>query len=503
MDYLYSPTVKNKVVQMLPFYTLIGLNKDLSTPVYQQIANRIIQLIRDGIIKPGTFIPSSRVMAEMLSVHRKTVVAAYEDLASQDWIETIPRKGIIVSKNLPELKPRSFKAVSGAPAFSAKPAFSYHKIKPLVAPAIKKKSYRFVINDGFPDPRIAPIDTLFRQYRYFFQRPSSDGSIMHGDKAGSMNLRMAISRFISDTRGMNTEASNLLLTRGAQMAIFIAARMLLKPGARVIVGDPSYSMANNIFEQFGAKLIKVPVDNEGINVDEIERLCIKQKPDMLYIIPHHHHPTTVTLSAGRRMKLLSLIREYRLPVIEDDYDYDFHYTRSPILPLASADHGGYVIYISSITKCFASSIRMGYLVSSEEFVNQAAQLREMIDIRGDVLLEESLAILFNNGDMQKHLKKSVKIYQQRRDLFCDLLQKEFAGKLSFAKPSGGMSVWVKFDKKYNLKEISQQAGVQGLYIADGTSYNTGKAKHNALRMGFASLNEKEMQGVIGILKKLL
>ena len=167
LDYLYSPILKNRVVQMLPFNTLIGLNKNLSTPAYHQIANRIIQLIRDGIIKPGTFIPSSRVMAGMLSVHRKTVVAAYEDLASQDWIETIPRKGIIVSKNLPELKPRSFKAVSGVPAFSVRPPFSYQKIKLPLVSAIKNKAYRFVINDGFPDPRIAPIDILFRQYRYF------------------------------------------------------------------------------------------------------------------------------------------------------------------------------------------------------------------------------------------------------------------------------------------------------------------------------------------------
>ena len=187
-----------------------------------------------------------------------------------------------------------------------------------------------------------------------------------------------------------------------------------------------------------------------------------RKPAMLYIIPHHHHPTTVTLSAARRMKLLSLIREYKLPVIEDDYDYDFHYARSPILPLASADHDGYVIYIGSITKCFASSIRMGYLVATEDFVNNAAQLKRMIDIRGDVLLEESLAILFNNGDMQKHLKKSLKIYQQRRDLFCDLLEKEFKGKLSFIKPSGGMSVWVRFDKRYPLQKISEKASGAGI-----------------------------------------
>ena len=224
---------------------------------------------------------------------------------------------------------------------------------------------------------------------------------------------------------------------------------------------------------------------------------------MLYIIPHHHHPTTATLSAGRRMKLLSVIREFKQSIIEDEYDYDFHYARSPILPLASAGHGGYIIYIGSITKTFASSIRIGYLVAPEDFVIQAAELKKMIDIRGDVLLEESLATLFNNGDMQRHLKKAVKIYHQRRDLFCHLLQNEFEGKLSFIKPSGGMSVWVKFDKRFDLKEVSLKAGAKGLFMADGSTYNTGKVNYNALRMGFASLNEKEIQGVIAILKKLI
>lgn len=488
---------------MLPFQTLLSVNRNLSAPVYHQVASGIISLIQDGTIRPGAFLPSSRVMAEMLTLHRKTIVAAYEELTAQDWIETIPRKGIIVARNLPELKPRSFKAASLVSPYKEKTAIFYQQINTIKRVGNRNKAYRFVINDGFPDSRIAPVDTLLRQYRYLLQRPSSDRQVMYGDPAGTLNFRTALATFLSGTRGLDIDTSNLLVTRGAQMAIYIAASMLIKQGSSVIVGEPNYGTANSIFEYFGAKLIKVPVDENGIDVDAIEKLCRKKKPAMLYIIPHHHHPTTVTLSAARRMKLLSLIREYKLPVIEDDYDYDFHYARSPILPLASADHGGYVIYIGSITKCFASAIRMGYLVAPEDFVNNAAQLKRMIDIRGDVLLEESLAILFNNGDMQKHLKKSLKIYQQRRDLFCDLLENEFKDKLSFTKPSGGMSVWVQFDKRYELKQIAEKASTQGLFMGDGSFYNTGKINYNALRMGFASLNEKEIQGAMGVLKKVV
>jgi GntR family transcriptional regulator/MocR family aminotransferase len=199
--------------------------------------------------------------------------------------------------------------------------------------------------------------------------------------------------------------------------------MILKDGSAVVVGEPNYFMANMIFQQCGAKLVNVAVDDSGIDVDAIEKICKRKKPDMLYIIPHHHHPTTVTLSADRRMKLLQLIRAYKLPVIEDDYDYDFHYSSSPILPLASADHGGNVIYIGSLTKTLAPSIRVGYMVAPENFINETAQLRRLIDIRGDNLLEEALAVLFNNGTMQRHLKKSVKLYHQRRDILCKSVKK--------------------------------------------------------------------------------
>jgi GntR family transcriptional regulator / MocR family aminotransferase len=287
------------------------------------------------------------------------------------------------------------------------------------------------------------------------------------------------------------------------MSIYLAARMILKQGATVIVAEPNYFMANMIFQQCGAKLVNVAVDDNGIDVDTIEKICTRKKPDLLYIIPHHHHPTTVTLSADRRMKLLKLIRAYKLPVIEDDYDYDFHYSSSPILPLASADHGGNVIYIGSLTKALAPSIRIGYMIAPENFIKETAQLRKLIDIRGDNLVEEALAVLFNNGTMQQHLKKSVKIYHQRRDILCNQLKNEMGDIVSFCMPAGGMAVWAKFNKKYSLPVIARHASSEGLYMSDGWIYNSGKANYNALRIGFSSLNEKEITEVISILKKIV
>ncbi|MCF8448430.1 MAG: PLP-dependent aminotransferase family protein [Taibaiella sp.] len=487
--------------QNFAFETHITIDKSVALPVYRQIANSIITVIKGGLLKPGSKIPSSRQMAERLGLHRKTIVAAYEELITQGWIETIPRKSITVSTKLPEFKPKSFKEVEVVNSYQQKTTNFFLKVKQPFTAGGAAQHFQLVMNDGFPDARLAPIENLLKQYRALLRKSYAQHAFMLGGASGAYNLRTEIATYISKTRGINIAAENILITRGAQMAIFIAARMILKPGSTVVVGDPGYFMANNIFEHFGAKLIKVKVDEHGIDVDAIERICKKKRPDMLYIIPHHHHPTTMTLSAERRMRLLEIIRAYNLPVIEDDYDYDFHYSTAPILPLASADHKGYVVYTGSVTKSFASSVRIGYILAVKAFIDQASGIREMIDVRGDVLMEEALAGLYRNGDMQRHLNKTVKIYQERCDYFCTLLETELNGMVSFIKPTGGMAVWVTFAAGYPLTAIAKKAAKLGIFISDGSMYNTNTTNYNSVRIGFASMNIQEMHELVSVIKQ--
>src|SRR4030095_6778037 len=192
------------------------------------------------------------------------------------------------------------------------------------------------------------------------------------------------------------------------------------------------------------------------------------------------------------MKLLQLIRAYKLPVVEDDYDYDFHYSSSPILPLASADHHGNVIYIGSISKSFTTTLKVGYMIAPENFIAESSQMRKLIDIRGDNIMEEALGEMFLHGDMQRHFAKSLKLYHQRRDLLCALLSAELGNKISFQVPQGGMAVWVRFASEISVESLSKKVSTKGLYLSDGNFYNTGNKRYNSTRMGFASLNEKEM-----------
>jgi len=474
---------------MIPFRNLLSLDADSPQAVYVQLANGLIQLIRSGMLRPGTKLPSVREMAGLLEIHPKTVVAAYEEMVAQDWVYSKPRSGMIVSEELPELKPRTFQQIKkggyegeGAPA--------------------EEKRYKYVINDGFPDYRLAPVAQLLRLYRDGFYDGYTEKASMVIDGAGSPALRTALAKYVGETRGIPAGYDNILITRGAQMAMYIAAALSIKPGDLVMVGDPGYFTVNRTFEQLGAKLVRIPVDEEGIDVDQVERVC-RRKPKLLYVIPHHHHPTTVTLSAARRMKLLSLIREHRLTVIEDDYDYEFHYQHAPILPLASADHGGNVWYAGSITKNLLPSLRLGYLIAPARTIRDGAAYKRLFDLRGDLLLENAMAVLYNNGTMQRHIRRSLKLYQERRDLFCDLLGGQLGGAVSYRVPDGGMAVWTKFDKPFALPKIAERAAAGGLWMSDGSFYNPPDRDLNGLRMGFASLDAQEMAGVFRILRRAM
>jgi len=485
---------------MLPFSTLIQIDRDSGMPVYQQVANRLIQLIQEGRIQPGAFLPGTRDLAATLQLHRKTVVAAYTELERQDWIRSLPRKGVQVSPELPEIKPRSFRPGGGAAAYKGTTGFVFTR-QAQQPTQLQAKGFRLVINDGFPDVRESPLPLLIRECRRLSQTRVYAPRLMYGLASGTEELRRALARHLAASRGLSIESENLMITRGAQMSIYLAAALLIKPGDKVIVGASNYRYADLCFQQLGATLVRVPVDDQGMDVNAVAAVCRRSKVRMLYVVPHHHHPTTVTLSAERRMQLLELIRERNLAVIEDDYDYDFHYASGPILPLASGDHGGNVLYIGSMTKSLALSIRVGFLVAPADFIEEAARLRRLMDLRGDNLIEEALAALIDSGDIDRHLKKSNKLFRERRDVFCDLLEEALGGLITFKKPDGGMAVWARFPKRYSLPKLSARAADLGLLISDGSSYRSPESTENGMRLGFASLTPAEIKEAIGLLQK--
>ncbi|MES2730119.1 MAG: PLP-dependent aminotransferase family protein [Bacteroidota bacterium] len=487
----------------LPYPTIIQINKTSEVPIYLQIANGLIREIRRGIIQPGTKLPGTRAMAEALEVHRKTVVAAFEELHAQGWIETVASKGTFVSRVLPEVNPQKLAQESKSPlSYAAKTGYTL-KSNPLTSLPLVMYNGLLGFNDGFPDERLAPMEEIARTYRSIVKRSSARASLSYVDTQGNANLRNELSDYLNLTRGLHTNAGNILLTRGSQMGIYLAAQALLSPGDNVIVGDTNYFTADITFRHAGANLVRVPVDDWGMNVNEVRKACECQRIRAVYVTSHHHHPTTVTLCAERRIRLLSLAEEFGFAIIEDDYDYDFHYNSSPILPLLSADTKGMVIYIGSLSKAIVPAIRLGYMVAPPNFIHETSQLRRIIDRQGDAVMEQTIAELMREGAIKRHLKKALKTYHQRRDFFCDLLREKLGDAIEFKIPDGGMAIWAKFDPTLDLPKLSVTALQKKLHLSNGLRYNPDGLQLNATRMGFASMNLSEMEQSVEILEKVV
>lgn len=485
-------------------------------PLYQQLETEIIQLICHGTLKPGQLLPSSRELAQSLKLSRKTVVAAYEELNAQGWVETRDRSGVYVSDHLPDTSDQVTKKNSEKLTQNRQPGYpliiKQASDKPIATnpnidndtPGAIAPHYR--IDDGFPDPRIVPMEQIIREFRRFGKGHLTNRLLMYGPEQGSYRLRVELAKFLNRTRGLQVTENEILITKGTQMAIYLTAQLLIRPGDTIFVPEPGYKDANQTFKLAGANLEFIPVDKEGMDVDRIEQLCKKKAPRMIYVIPHHHRPTTVTLSAERRMRLMNLASKYGFALLEDDYDFDYHFTSDPLFPLASMDTGRHVIYAGSFCKSIAPGIRIGFMVAPEMVINEAAAIRKLIDRQGERLLEEATAELLSTGEISRHLKKSHKIYQERLENTCRLLREQLGEYLTFDRPNGGLGIWAAYKKNINARTVALNAGKLGLNISDGSNYffqPDSAMPNDFIRIGFCSLDETEMAGAIGIWKQAL
>ena len=480
-----------------PWHSLLTIEEKSATPVYLQIANAIIKEIQVGRMRPGTKLPGVLVTGDILNVNKKTVEKAYSELSLQRWITVIPKVGAFVSEDLPSMENRALKSL-GAFGIAEKPHFNL-PVQGMFRLPPSQRGNDIVFNDGFPDGRLIDHALVSRTYRSIINLKSYRSLLSYTSSYGDGVLREVLARYLNETRGIKCNVENVMITRGSQMALYVSMMLLLKRGDVSVVSTPNYLFADETLKYLQSKILRVSVDKNGISVDEIEELCEKQSVRLIYVTPHHHHPTTVTLSASRRMQLLKLAEKYCFAIIEDDYDFDFHYCHNPILPLASVDTKGSVIYIGSFSKTVSPAFRIGYMVAPKKFIDEAASLRKIIDFQGDAILERTIAQLIDQGELQRMIRKSLKEYGKRRDYMNDLLTNELSEAITFDKPSGGMAIWATLTQGLRLDELSEAAKKQDVSISDGRAYGS----TNSLRLGFASLNPSEMDEGIGILRDLM
>ena len=398
------------------------------------IASSLRAAITGGQIGPGERLPSSRDLASHFGVHRHTVAEALDSLVAEGWIEASPRRAFSVGFDLPL---RADPPPRGRAESLAAPKWRFVRDGPsLTSPDPAR--VRYAMHSATPDPRLLPRDELRAAYAGVLRARRLDAFDM-GDERGLPRLLRALGPFLRRARGLT--GRELLLTHGSQEAIALVGQALLGPGDAVVVGDPGYPPAWDAFRATGARLVPVPVDEQGIDVDAVGRALRRRRCRLVYLTPGRHYPTTASLSAPRRVALLEMTRRAGVPILEDDYDHEHHYRASPPPPLAlEAPH---VIYVSTLSKAIAPGIRIGFVAAAGAVVERLVRLRRMGTRGNNGITQAAIAAWIEEGGFERHLRRARQVYRARRDAaFSAVERARDAGcDVTCRAPDGGLALW--------------------------------------------------------------
>lgn len=481
------------------FKQLIKFDKTITQPVYIQVSQQIINAIQRNYLAKGTILPGTRVLSKLLKIHRNTAVAIYEELASQGWVEIIPNKGTFVL-DLAQQKSK-IKATSQKPneayTYAKTSGFPFQKSFHLASTA-QLTNAKFTINDGKPDLRLHPVHQFTRWYSAAMKRKTLIKKWNRPHEFSYSLFQTQLCNYLNATRGFHVRPNNLISTRSTEMSLYIVSQLLIKQNDVVLVGNLSNYAANMIFQQAGATIKTIPVDKEGLDINYIKNNFVKGSIRSIYVCAHRDYPTVVTLSAKRRLELLQLAKEFGFAIIEDDYDYDFQYEGSAMLPMASSDVNGMVIYLGKMGQSLFPTFQTGFVVAPENLISEAKNYLQLLDKQGDLIQEQMLSELINEGEIYRLMKKNIVLYKQRRDCLCTLLTAYFSKIATWQIPSGGLAIWLEFQPKISLVKLAKEAEKNELFIPKTILYQDKNTC--AIRFGFGHLNEEEIETVIKKLK---
>jgi GntR family transcriptional regulator/MocR family aminotransferase len=464
--------------------------EDGAAPLFLRIARAIADDIRCGRLRAGDALPGTRALAESLGVNRNTVVAAYRELLAEGWAVARAGGGTFVAEEIPVARPRAFAAARPS-AIARAPSFTMSGDAPPELPAPYPKG-TLVMAGGVPDVRLAPARDFARALRRALTGPGAADALRYGDPRGDATLRSAIATLVRDTRGVPATPDSVLVVRGSQMALELAARAVVPRGGAVAVEAIGYRPAWAAFARSGARVVPVPIDAHGLSVDALASIVRRDSIRAVYVTPHHQYPTTVTLSASRRLALLELARKEELAIFEDDYDHELHYDGRPVLPLASADAHGSVVYIGTLSKVLAPGLRLGYVVAPQPLVDRLARDRFVLDRQGDHVAERAAAELLEDGTALRHVRRMRRIYRERRDHLIDAMRSTLGDRVAVRAPAGGMALWVRVNARASSVVLWEKRALdEGVAFVAGERFVHGGRAVPYARFGFAPLDARE------------
>lgn len=483
---------------------LLPLETDHPDPLYLQLANAVIEAIREGRLRCGETLPGTRELAEQLHVHRNTVLQAMRELQAQGWVIMKERSGVFVADVLPSFTPQGEPAA--VRSSSAAPAFSVPK--PL-DPLTTASTVQWDWSEGVADVRLAPTEAMARAYQRAIRLKGTE-LLSSGEFQGQRRLREALAQHVGQQRAFAFKPEQVLITRGTPMSLSLVAQTLVgSEGGAVAVENPGLPLVWDTLRQASAATLHpIPVDEEGLSTDALAKLLRTTPLRLLVLSPQAQAPTGVTLSPQRREALWALAREHRFAMLELDIEYD-HLSGPgmPPKPLAAEDREGLVIYVGSLSRLIAPGLRLGFLVAPGAFASKLAKSRQRLDWQGDRVVEWALSEMILDGDVGRHLRKIRKATHDRRMALEAGLAAHFPAALHFTPQCGAMGVWVRgageLADPIRMESWIRACGLLGLKMRPGSFFSFDASPLAATRLGFTAHPPEELEQGLAVMARAL
>lgn len=470
------------------------LQLDDSGPRYLQLARALKQAILDGRCAPASRVPATRVLARELDLSRNTVLAAYEQLAAEGFIEGKVGSGCYVAsfaqtRPAPVAAPPSSRARRPALARRGKRAEALYD---RAIPGRQHRGLRYNLQYGLPmtNPQLASA------WRRELNHAAAHAQTDYPDAQGLPELRREVCAYLARRRGIVCSPEDVMIVAGTQQAFALSADVLVEEGDRVVFEDPHYQGARQLFQARGAKVIACRVDQDGIVTNALPAKGTR----LAVVTPSHQFPTGAVLSLARRIELLARAERSGCWLIEDDYDGEFRFDARPLAALKSLDRADRVIYIGTFSKVIFPALRLGYMVLPPG-LRQAFVAAKWLTDRGCPAIEQAaLARLIGSGAFERHLRQAAKVLKGRRIALLTALRRHAGDFVQVADSSAGMHIlaWLPRHSPAQAQALVARARERGLGLYLIAPYFLKASPQPGLLLGYADLPPADLQAAMKI-----
>ncbi|MCV9999777.1 PLP-dependent aminotransferase family protein [Pararhizobium sp. YC-54] len=468
--------------------TIFFIDRESGLGLQAQLRETVVSAVLAGRLQPGALLPSTRGLANYLNISRITVTLAYQELVSQGYVEAASRSAYRIAGNPPGRELESDRPPSGAAPvdWTSKLRMDFSVVRQVSKP-LDWRRYPYPFLYGQMDPSLFDLNAWRDCARRALAR--EDFILMASDFAAADDVRL-VNYICSRTlprRGINANPDEILVTVGAQNALWIVTQLILENGSNAVCENPCHPDISASLLLTGAKVTTVDVDEEGLSPD-----ALPEKVDAVFVTPSHHSPTGATMPIDRRVRLLQAAAEKDFVVVEDDYEFEISFLAPPSPALKSFDTAGRVLYIGSFSKSLFPGLRLGYLVAPAAFIRQARALRSLMLRHPPGHLQRTVAYFLALGHYDAVLHRMRTEYHKRHVLMAGALRREgltIAGSSAF----GGTSFWMEGPEGLDADRLVSDLRQDGVLVESGSPFfPKSDAPCRYFRMGYSSISSENI-----------